>query len=341
MKFARHKQIAFMNNKWWVGKTTLLYNTACKLASEWYKVCMVDLDPQTNLTLQSLWQNYYYDSLFSWTRKTIYNVLEWITKWWWDIDKTINPQQIKENLYLVPWDYRLSYYENFLITGNALWQASSGNQIWFFQLSPIYRYINEIWMQNHFDIMLIDLSPSLWMLNRIILLGADYFIVPLNSDMFSVQWIENLWKIMTEWKRNRNMTAKAVANSQDISIWMVLKWDPIFLWYIINEFNIYNKEPINTHQKRINTIPKRIEENLSNTLCKNWLVELSHKEAIGNAKDYGQLVSISQKLSKPIYEITNAEVSQKLWSIDNRDIAINDFNEISKNIIDRITKRDY
>lgn len=337
MIFPRHKQIAFMNNKWWVGKTTLLYNIAHKFASKWYKVCMVDLDPQTNLTLHSFWVDHYYNSLFSWTRKTIYNVLEWILKWWWDIDWNIQPEYIKENLYLIPWDYRLSYYENFLITGNALWQASSWNQIWFFQLSPIYRYINQIWLENNFDIMLIDLSPSLWMLNRMSLLWADYFVVPLNTDMFSVQWIENLGKIMTEWKRNWNMTAKAVAGTSGIPYNQVLKWDPLFLWYIVNDFNIYSWEPIQTHQNWMTSMPAKIKENLSENMCKNWLVNLSFEKPLWNTKDYWKIVSKSQELTKPIFELTNQEINQ-IWTIENRDKAINDFEEIFNNISERIAK---
>ncbi len=76
-------------------------------------------------------------------------------------------------------------------------------------------------------------------------------------------------------------------------------------------------------------------------MCKNWLIKLSHKKYIWKAKDYWKLISISQKLSKPIFEITNTEINQRQWSIDNIDKAIKNFDEIKKNVIERITKRDY
>jgi len=42
-------------------------------------------------------------------------------------------------------------------------------------------------MSEEIDIFIIDISPSLDLLNRIILLGSDYFLTPLMPDLFSMQ----------------------------------------------------------------------------------------------------------------------------------------------------------
>lgn len=42
--------IAFFNNKGGVGKTTLVYHVAWKVADLGYRVLAADLDPQANLT---------------------------------------------------------------------------------------------------------------------------------------------------------------------------------------------------------------------------------------------------------------------------------------------------
>ena len=58
------KMIAIFHNKGGVGKSTLLFHTACALAEQGHSVLMMDLDPQSNLSLygldevalQSIWE---------------------------------------------------------------------------------------------------------------------------------------------------------------------------------------------------------------------------------------------------------------------------------------------
>lgn len=55
------KTIAIFNNKGGVGKTTLTYHTACALAELGHRTLLVDLDPQSNLTLFGVSTNELYD----------------------------------------------------------------------------------------------------------------------------------------------------------------------------------------------------------------------------------------------------------------------------------------
>lgn len=48
------KMIAIFHNKGGVGKSTLLFHTACALAEQGHSVLMMDLDPQSNLSLYGL-----------------------------------------------------------------------------------------------------------------------------------------------------------------------------------------------------------------------------------------------------------------------------------------------
>lgn len=48
------KMIAVFHNKGGVGKSTLLFHTSCALAELGHKVLMMDLDPQSNLSLYGL-----------------------------------------------------------------------------------------------------------------------------------------------------------------------------------------------------------------------------------------------------------------------------------------------
>ena len=55
------KTIAIFNNKGGVGKTTLTYHTACALAELGHRTLLVDLDPQSNLTLFGVDADQLYD----------------------------------------------------------------------------------------------------------------------------------------------------------------------------------------------------------------------------------------------------------------------------------------
>lgn len=72
--FTRSKQRVFINNKWWVGKTTLSYNVGKYFANSWYKTVLIDLDPQCNLSLQALGDNLVNKWLFE--HNNIYDVLK-------------------------------------------------------------------------------------------------------------------------------------------------------------------------------------------------------------------------------------------------------------------------
>lgn len=334
MQFTRTKRLVFFNNKWWVGKTTLAYNTAVKFAEKWYKTVLVDLDTQCNLSRLVLGESFE-QSLFSWLDDNVYGILKWIIEWWSDINLNIKPIQISSSLSIIPWSLKLSRYENLLIT--AYNQAAAGEQIGYFQTSAINRYLSRLWLDEDIDLFIIDCSPNLWLLNRIILLWNDYFIVPLMPDAFSLQGVENLWITLEEWKKNWKNTGKALANT--IPNEQVLNWEWLFIGYIINSYNQYAERPIKSHNEWMEKIPQSIKEYISERHCKNWLVEKSRKESLVDIKDYGELTSDSHRTNKAIFNLVPWEDFKAVqWTLDNREISKEQFEKLVNNVIDILNK---
>lgn len=334
MKFIRTKNLVFLNNKWWVWKTTIAYNTAVKFAEKWYKTVLVDLDPQCNLSRLALWEDFD-NNLLSSNDNNIYWVLKWIFKWGADINLNIKFQEIRENLSILPWNLKLSEYQNLLIT--AYNQAAWWQEIWYFQTSAIYRFLKEKWLNEDVDIFIIDVSPSLDLLNRVILLGSDYFITPLNPDAFSMQWIENLWITLENWKTTWKNSAKALA--WNIANNKVLNWEWLFIWYVINSYNQYNKKPIQAHSEWIDKIPELIKKYLSEKHCKNWLVEKSWKNSLMNIKDFWQLPTDWQINNKAIFELIPwKDFKDAKWTLENLELSKKQFEEFVDNIIEILNK---
>jgi len=304
MIFARSKKLTFFNNKGGVGKTTLAYNVAVEFANKGYKTVMIDLDPQCNLTRLALGDENYEDTLFSSTTKTIYDVLAGVLTGGGDVlyDTELEPAKgAKDNLYLLRGDIRLSEYEFLLSTGYN--QAAAGIEIGYFQTSAIDRFLNSKGLNEQVDIFAIDTSPTLGLLNRVILLGSDYFAVPLNPDAFSLQGIENLGIMLEKWRTNWSQTAKVMAREQGISSKLLLEGMPIFIGYILNSYNVYAQKPIRDHRRWIEQIPEKVKGFLSERHSRNGLVAESSAESLQDIQDYGRLPSLAHETGQAIFDI--------------------------------------
>ena len=309
MKFVRSKKLVFFNNKGGVGKTTLAFNAAVKFAEKGYKTVLIDLDPQCNLTRLALGEEYYDNTLFSMSSKTIYDVLKGVINGGADIDLDVEFEQAKgapKNLYLLRGDMRLSEYENILSTGYN--SAAAGERLGYFQTSAIDRFLRAKGLSDEVDIFIIDTSPTLGLLNRIILLGCDYFVVPLMPDALSLQGIENLGSMLARWKENWKNTGKAL--SGNIESQYVLDGESLFIGYVLNSYNVYGKKPIKDHRKWIDQIPGKIEEHLSKKHCRNGLVAKSAEASLKDIQDYGRLPAITHESGIAIFNIDPSEIEE-------------------------------
>ena len=161
----------------------------------------------------------------------------------------------------MPGSLKLFDFEDLLVSahGNAALGLESG----FFITSAIDRFLNEKGLNEEIDIFVIDTSPNLGFLNRVIFLGADYFLTPMMPDAFSVQGIENLGKTFENWKDNWKKTAKVLARDKKISVEKILAGDALFIGFVVNSYNQYGQQPIKNNQEWIRKIPKFVKEFLS------------------------------------------------------------------------------
>jgi chromosome partitioning protein len=313
MKFIRTKKLVFFNNKGGVGKTTISYNVATYLAEMGYKTVLIDLDPQCNLSNLALGE-IFSDNLLTPVYKNIFNVLSGVVKGGSDIDLSVEFQKIGNsgNLSILPGSMLLSEYENVL--SSSYNEATSGQERGFFVTSAIDRFLSYKGLKEEIDIFIIDTSPNLGLLNKVIFLGSDYFVTPLMPDSFSVQGIENLGKIFESWKDNWKKTAKVLAKDKSISHDKVLDGEGLFIGYVVNSYNQYGKKPIKNNEEWISKIPTYVKNYLSEKHSRNGLVEKSWKNSLGLIKDGGQLSPLSQISHKAMFNL-DPKVDNFDWAI--------------------------
>lgn len=338
MKFTRPKKIVFCNNKGGVGKTTLAFHIGVEFSRKGFKTALIDLDPQCNLTLQTLGHDFYEENLFSKQEKTIYDVLKLKLAGSGDVDITIKPRHVRENLFILPGDIQLSLYEDLLLTGyNA---ATAGTLRGYSDTSALDRYLNEVGASEKIDIFIIDTSPSLGVLNRVIFLGAEYFIVPMTPDSYSVQGIKNLGVVFEGWKKQWKNTAQAAIVAGQTPANHVLRGDALFIGYVINSFNVYDKRVVRRQSDWLEKIPDEVKNYLSERHGRNGLVEQSWKNPIGSMQDYGQLTAISMNNHLAIQEFETGKVPELnlKGSKELQEKAAKEVAELAENIIQIVQK---
>jgi chromosome partitioning protein len=162
-KLAGPKRLAVFNHKGGTGKTTTTVSIAAGLAMKGYKVLLVDTDSQGNVGV----------SLGLKTERTLYHVLV----------MGLKPQdvavKVRENLDVLPSNETLAAAELYLagrqnrdrILKDRLASAAS-----------------------HYDVIILDCSPSLSLLNQNALVFADGILVPVACDFLSLVGVRQVIK---------------------------------------------------------------------------------------------------------------------------------------------------
>lgn len=214
--------ISVFNNKGGVGKTTLVYHLGHALASLGKKVLLCDLDPQCNLSINALSENMLSKiwgdeeaairDLNS-ARKKNPKLLKNVSQEYHSIHYLLKPVQdgvdniiyskpvpLDSNIDLIPGRLSLQFYEHFLSSRWA--ETFIGAPHALRAVSGIYNLIKYYQKKYKYDFVLVDTSPSLGDLNKIVVSLSDYFFIPCSPDIFSIYGIRNIGASLSKWKKD-------------------------------------------------------------------------------------------------------------------------------------------
>lgn len=176
------KIIAIANQKGGVAKTTTACSLGVGLSNKDRRVLLIDCDPQANLTEAMGYQQP--DEIEITLATVIENIVKDI-----EFDKKAGIIHHEEGVDILPCNIELSGVETSLVT------IMSGESV-------LSEYIEMI--EDDYDYIIIDCSPSLGMMTINALTAADSVIIPVQAAYLPVKGVELLLKTISKVKRKLN-----------------------------------------------------------------------------------------------------------------------------------------
>lgn len=336
------KLLSLFNNKGGVGKTTLAFHLSSSLAELGKKVLMLDLDPQCNLTifgmdeekLHSIWEEE--DSFidvrgFDETKKkmtaeefqeinsnprTIHYLLKPTEEGTGELSALPPPINIRQNLDLIPGRLTLHMYENKVA---ERWSgAYQGDPLAIRTITKIRAIAQGFTKAHHYDYIIVDTSPSLGALNKIIISTVDGFLIPCLPDMFSLYGIRNIGNSLSQWKKELDTIYQLISDEKrknfpdkfvqflGYTIYNARKYKNASAWDLAQAHYYYAEQIPATIEKYIKS---EVRENLSDKMIKDpiGLTSVMHS--------HSTLPGMAQKYKTPIWDIPS------LTNLDRDDIS--------------------
>jgi cellulose biosynthesis protein BcsQ len=322
-------RIAIFNHKGGVGKTTLTVNIADALASMGKRILLVDSDPQGNLTSYLVDEAVVDDLLDNADTdegQTIWSAVKPIFDATGEI-KQIRPLERSTNVFLLPGDVRLSEFEQEL---TPMWNECFQRRPQGFRGSTaLSRLVNQTAAQNGIDFVFYDAGPNIGPLNRIILLDADYFIVPAACDLFSLRALKTLGHTLTTWITDWRTILELAPEDM-----YLLPGKPRFLGYIPQRFRVYSGRPAADYSQYLPRIERSIGSDLVAVLKRTdptLVPESTTGNQLGQVKDFGRLATASQNEGVPIRKVSTGTPGERAEAEES-------FREIAQSIVDRTSR---
>jgi len=295
------RTIAFFNNTGGVGKTSLAYHLAWMYRELGLRVVAADLDPQANLTsmfvkedrLEELWPDGDHPL-------TVAGAIRPLLEGTGDIAEP-HAEDIEDGLSLLVGDLALSASEDEL---SGEWPGCLDRKVRSFRvISAFWRLAESAARAQEASLVLIDVGPNLGALNRAALIAADYIVIPLAPDLFSLQGLRNLGPALHRWRqewaerRERNPV-------QGLSL---PQGEMTPAGYVVLQHALRLDRPVKAYDRWMKRIPSLYREIVLAEQSSMAPTISEDPHCLAALKHYHSLMPMAQESHKPIFHLKPAD----------------------------------
>lgn len=322
------RSISVFNNKGGVGKTTLTYHLANALAEMGHKTLLIDLDPQCNLTIlgmdeetiHEIWQQEddFIEDFNSARQKlsevdfkkiisqprSIHFLLKPTQDGTAEVPSLPPPYKLASNLDLLPGRLTMHLYEATIASRWA--EVYQGGPQAIRVVTRIRALAEEYAQQHGYAFVIMDTSPSLGILNKVVISITDGFLIPCMPDMFSLYGIRNIGRALTVWKKEFDTIYHLISQEKRA----LFPGDYVKLL----GYTIFNAKPYagqnewdlaTAHMGYARQIPEAINENIDASVRNRVADDIMHRPVGGKSimHSHNTFPSMAQKYHMPMWKL--------------------------------------
>jgi chromosome partitioning protein len=295
------KTLALFNNKGGVGKTTLAYHLAHMFARLGSSTLAVDLDPQANLTAQFFDEDVL-EEVWEEGGSNVLSTLAPILSGTGDIADThpiICAMETGANLAVLAGHLGLSRFEDKL---SESWpKCLSKDEAALRATSAFYRMINGAGQKVTADVAIVDVGPNLGAINRAALLAADFLLIPLGADLFSLQGLKNLGPTVLGWREQWQLVRQLVKAPFALPPGSMAP-----IGYVVLRHAVRLDRPARHSAKWMDRIPSVYSEAVLGA-DPTQLVNGEDPHCLAKLRNYGSLMPMAHEARKPMFDLKPAD----------------------------------
>jgi hypothetical protein len=210
-------------------------------------------------------------------------------------------EEVTDHLGLVVGDLGLSTFEDDFF--DAWPRCLHRDEAAFRIISAFYRLLMEAAQAREAEVVLIDVGPNLGAINRAAIIAAQYIVVPLAPDLFSLQGLRNLGPSLRRWREE--WRERLQKNPEPDLLLPQVGVPPI--GYVIQQHAMRSDRPAKFYGRGMARVPGEYRDSVLAQLSQNVpTVEQDH-ECLALLKHYRSLMPMAREARKPMFLLKPAD----------------------------------
>jgi len=208
---------------------------------------------------------------------------------------------VAANVALIVGDLALSSFEDGL---SESWPKCLGGDPRAFRvISAFWRIIKSAADRSGADVVLVDVGPNLGAINRAALIAADYVVIPLGPDLFSLQGLRNLGPTLDRW---RIEWGKRLNENPEPSLELPSgRMQPV--GYVMMRHSVRLDRPVKAYGRWIARMPLEYRRSVLRESVQSAPRILDDPHCLAQMKDYRSLMPMAQESNKPLFFLKPAD----------------------------------